>query len=930
MMQIERLGGHGRSYDASVTDMVGRAQELQRIETMLATESPHAVALVLEGAPGIGKTTLWRAGIEQAGDGSHVLRAQPAENEGALPFAGLADLLDVLDNLDLGQLTDADRTTLETLHRGELVGHGLLSASRAVLALVRALASSAGATLAIDDVQWLDHPSAGILEYVLRRSGDVPLRVLLTRRTDADQPLPLGLDRVAPGFAVERLVVPPMGLGELDDLVRGALGLALPRTRLADLLHVTGGNPFYALEIARSLGSAEPDAPLYVPESLGSVLEARVDALAPPVREAVLLASATPQPSVTQFEAVVGAEALRAAIDDGILVVDGPRLRFTHPLLAAVAYGGALPSERRAAHLLLAGTTHDTDERAFHLARGTVAPDERVAATLEDAAASVAARGDPRRAAELAEAAARLTTAGDRAGLRRRRLLVTENLVAAGDPARARALLEAMIGEAGEGPERAALLWRLADTIGATLGEPIALCEQALREAGDDPALLADIHTALGTFTWLAGDLVRSTAHVRSTSRYARAAGDELREAIAIGEMCHAEAVLGVPWNRRAMEQALEIEGRLEGVPATLAPSFQLAVISVYTDEHATARPILLAALARAAERGDEPARATTLFRLAELELRAGHFGDALRHARDAAGLARQAGIEQEQYVMTTMLASVLAHVGQLEEASELALHAHTVASAAGDRVVTTRLAGILGFVDLSANRPEEALAWLTPGRVALEEMGTGELSISGIVQNEIEALVALDRLEEADAVIRFTEKRGAPTGRAWHEAVATRGRALVAAARGDTVGALEAIARAYGAHARLRQPFELARTRLAEGRIERRVKRRGRARVSLTAALEAFDALGAGAWAGLTASELARLPGRRPAPGGLTETERRVADLVAAGQTNKEVAAALFVTVRTVESNLTRVYGKLGIRSRTELARRLSDGASA
>ncbi|MCZ7588076.1 MAG: AAA family ATPase [Gaiella sp.] len=911
-------------------EMVGRAPELDRIETMLAAESPHAVALVLEGAPGIGKTTLWRAGIERATASSrHILRAQPAENEGALPFAGLADVLDVLGNRDLGPLADADRTTLETLRRGDPAAHGLLTTSRAVLALVRALASGGGAILAIDDVQWLDQPSAGILEYVLRRSGDVPLRVLLTRRTDVEQSLPLGLERVAPGFAVERLVVPPMGIGELDDLVRGALGLELPRTRLAELLQVTGGNPFYALEIARPLGSAGPDTPLHVPESLGSALEARVDSLPPAVRQAVLLASATPQPSVAQLEAVAGAEALRAAIDNGILVVDGPRLRFTHPLLAAVAYGGALPSERRAAHLLLADAARDTDERAFHLARGTVAPDDRVASALEDAAASVAARGDPRRAAELAEAAARLTPADDRAGLHRRRLLVTENLVAAGDPARARALLEAMIGETGEGPGRAALLWRLADTIGDTLDQPIGLCEQALREAGDDPALLSDIHTALGTFTWLAGDLARSTGHVRSTSRHSRAAGDELREAIAIGEMCHAEAVLGVPWDRVAMERALAIERRLGGMPATLAPSFQLAVISVYTDEHDTARPILLAALERAVARGDEPARATSLFRLTELELRAGRFGHALSYARDAAGLARQAGIEQEQYVTTMALSAALAHVAQLDEARELATRAHAVATAAGDRIVATRLAGVLGFVELSDHRSEEALAWLVPGRRALEEMGTGELSISGIVQNQIEALVALDRLEEADAVIRFTEERGAPTGRAWHQAVAARGRALVAAGRGDTDAALEALARAYAAHERLPQPFELARTRLVEGRIERRAKRRGRARVSLTAALESFDALGAGAWAGLAASELARLPGRRPAPGDLSETERRVAELVAAGHTNREVAATLFVTVRTVESNLTRVYGKLGIRSRTELVRRLGDGAS-
>jgi DNA-binding CsgD family transcriptional regulator len=252
------------------------------------------------------------------------------------------------------------------------------------------------------------------------------------------------------------------------------------------------------------------------------------------------------------------------------------------------------------------------------------------------------------------------------------------------------------------------------------------------------------------------------------------------------------------------------------------------------------------------------------------------------------------------------------------------------VATAAGDRIVATRLAGVLGLVELSENRPEEALTWLTPARHDLEQMGTGELSISGVVQNEIEALVALDRLDETEKVILLTEQRGAATRRAWHEAIAARGRALVAAGQGDTATALAALERAHAAHARLPQPFELARTWLVEGRITRRAKQQGRARAALTAALDAFDRLGAGAWATLAASELARVPGRRPATAGLTEMERRVATLVAEGRSNKEVAAALFVSVRTVESNLTRVYRKLDIRSRTELARHYHHGHDA
>ncbi len=199
--------------------------------------------------------------------------------------------------------------------------------------------------------------------------------------------------------------------------------------------------------------------------------------------------------------------------------------------------------------------------------------------------------------------------------------------------------------------------------------------------------------------------------------------------------------------------------------------------------------------------------------------------------------------------------------------------------------------------------------------------MDVGELSLAQVVQNEIDALVALGRLEEAEETIAFVEEKGRPTHRSWHEAVAARGRALVASARGDFDGAREQFDRAITAHERLPQPFELGRTLLAQGTIERRAKRRGAARVAAGRALELFDQLGAPLWAEKAAQELARIPGRgRPRRRAERDGEpdrgaRR------SGLANKEVAAKLFVTVRTVEGNLTRIYRKLGVRSRTELA---------
>lgn len=486
-------------------------------------------------------------------------------------------------------------------------------------------------------------------------------------------------------------------------------------------------------------------------------------------------------------------------------------------------------------------------------------------------------------------------------------------------------MLEQLVGELPAGPARADVLWRLADAGGIDFQESIRLGEQALEEAGGDPAVSARIHTALGVFTWIAGDLERAASHARQAAAHAELAGDDLLIAISLAECGHAEVVLGRRLNEDEMSRALALEERLGEFPPYLRPSFQLGVIRMYTDELDAARPLLEAELGRVESAGEESARIGVLVRLAELDIRAGRWTDAMRYANDATTIALQAGIDQEQSVALMIHGLVQAHVGKLDEARSAAQSSLAIAGEMGDEVVALRSRGVLGFVELSRGEPAAALEWLLPAAERLRALGTGELSISQVVQNEIEALVAVGRLEEAEQTISFVEEKGRPTGRAWHEAVAARGRALVASARGDAEEARAQLARALVAHERLPQPFELGRTLLAQGTIERRAKRRREARETLMQALELFDQLGAPLWAEKAAAELARIPGRGPASSELSETERRVAELVAQGFSNKDVAATLFVTVRTVEANLSKVYAKLDIRSRTELASRLT-----
>jgi DNA-binding NarL/FixJ family response regulator len=264
--------------------------------------------------------------------------------------------------------------------------------------------------------------------------------------------------------------------------------------------------------------------------------------------------------------------------------------------------------------------------------------------------------------------------------------------------------------------------------------------------------------------------------------------------------------------------------------------------------------------------------------------------------------------------------------VGQLEEARALARDAVAQSEQATSRITGLRALGTLGFCAISEDLHEEAWATLAPAIDELQAIGVGELSIFGVAQNAIESLVALGRLEEANKLIAWVDDRGRPAKRLWHRAISARGRALVAAARGDDDAAQSAVAEALMAHAGLPQPFEFARTLLVQGRIQRRMKRRSAARDALNQALQVFDTLGAARWAEKATAELARIPGRGRASGELSETERRVAGLVADGFSNKQVAAKMYLSVRTVETNLSKVYAKLGIRSRTELARRLRD----
>jgi DNA-binding CsgD family transcriptional regulator len=361
-----------------------------------------------------------------------------------------------------------------------------------------------------------------------------------------------------------------------------------------------------------------------------------------------------------------------------------------------------------------------------------------------------------------------------------------------------------------------------------------------------------------------------------------------------------------------------------------LRASFTVAQLLKFTDRLDEARRTFTELLDDAAAHGAASPPPQIRYHLAELECWAGNWDAAMEHARESMAASQRFGMGAWMSAEGHFaVALVEAHLGQADPARLEALEGLRVAEAAGEILLLIPNMSVLGFLELSLGRPAEADAYLSRAVELMQAMGVREPAYFRVVPDEVEALVALGRLDQAEALLAPFQEAGRNLDREWAIATGARCRALVLAARGDLTGASAAADEAVREHDRLPLPFELGRTLLVRGAVERRAKRKREARDTLTKALEVFDGLGAALWTDKTRAELARIGGRAPSSLDLTPTEDRVAALVAAGSTNREVADALFVSIHTVEANLKRIYRKLGVRSRTELASKFQSDTS-
>ena len=905
-------------HDRAPAGIVAREPELAALDAFLAGDG-HA--LLLAGPPGIGKTTLWEAGITRARErGQRVLAARPSDAEARLSFTALIDLFDAVGGSELAALPAPQRAALEVALLRREPGADATPEPRAialgVLNALRALAATGPVLIAIDDLQWLDPPSAEALGFAARRLDGTRVRFLLARR-----PRRVGaFERALGRGAVARLDVPPLDLDATRGLLAGRLGVSLARPLLRRVAAATLGNPLFALELGRTLAERGPPgigAELIVPDAVEDVLGTRVAALPEGQRRILLAASLSGDIKVGELVAAVGADRVDAAVDAGLLRVDGEHVRASHPLLGAAARQRARASERRALHRALAGVVGDPELRAQHLALATRRPDAALAATVEAAAAAAAARGARQEAVLLAEHALRLTPAGG-AERHERLLALAGYLEHAGELQRVTDLLAPELDALPAGPLRARAWIALSEGADArTLGDIERHLDAALAESGGDPAIRAFVlaRRASHMAGFAVADLAAGEAMAREA--LALAAGGE-HERLALDALAWVIALRGQPVDAlcarfRAVSDAA----------AFLAESPERTAEQrlVWRGELAAAASALTASLARADEQGEPVSYALQRLHLCELRLRTGDWDAA------AALLAEWEESAEAELLVQPMFqrcrALLAAGRGRPDEAEAWAVQAIAEAAVAGvgwDRLEALRARG---SAFLLARDPGAAADALRAVWAHCAEHGIDEPGVFPVAPDLVEALAELGALDEARAVIARLERLAEAQEHPWARASARRSAATVGLAAGeDTAAALADAADALGA---LGLPFERACTLLALGRGLRRRRAWRAAREALEQAASAFAALGSDGWAEQARAELDRIAARPArAAGELTPSEERVARLAAAGRSNKEIAAALVVTVHTVEAHLSNGYAKLGIRSRTQLAGRL------
>ncbi len=877
-----------------------------------------AGSVLFVGAAGIGKSTVLAATVEKAGSlGLEVRRSRAAASEEDLPFVGLHDLIgDALGEAP-ASLPEPLRRALEVvLLRAAPPEGGLdvLAVNVAVLELLTAMSSKHRLMLVLDDVQWLDRPTHRTLEFALRRLPAGAVAVVAAAREVGPQ-----IEALMPEPPVV-IEIGPLSKREIADLVELRTGLVLSPQRVADLHLLSGGNPFLALELARGRSSTVRGLEqLAVPERHLQVLGPRLAAMSSDARRAVLAAALSSRPTPALLIDVAGAAGLANAESASVLRVTGDGVEFDHPLLAAAARHEAGVVTQREMHLALAFASDDQLERSRHLALGTVGEDARLADELEAAAAVAADRAAVGIAADLARYSLErtpLSAVADRV----RRAVAARWLDQSAERPDAREVIAPVLEATAPGPLRGRCLVGMAVAMGQDIAAALDLLGEALVQPDLDLDVVLEARMLRASALFVTGDLEGSRAEAARAGAAAREAGaTEISSVIAMLE-AQADLCLGVPLERSPAWA--RTQPWPSGRSAYEHPDRLLGYVALGRDDPQEARRLFEGLIRLAQERGDVGSESGLSMHLAEVAIREGRL-------LEAAEWAERCWHGLRDHSALYIRALVAAWTGDLANARKSAGVCLATAVAAGDVLFEAQALFVLGLTEVSAGRLQQASQYESRIRDIVAKAGWRQPGLTRWQSDAVEAFLGAGHVQEAAEVTAELWSQADQLDLPGCKGVAAHCDGLIQAHEGDLKLAEDRLERALALMAGLDMPLERARTLLALGVVRRRRRQKAAARDALTQAQDIFTRAGATVWAGRADEELRRSSAGRSGDE-LSAGERSVAELAAAGRTNREIATQLYLSPKTVETVLTHVYRKLGVRSRTELSRSWGAGASS
>lgn len=901
-------------------------QNSRAVQAFLDQITSKPAGMLVKGEAGIGKTTRLLSVAEQAAARNfRVLSTVGAAAEARFPFAAAADLLATVEPSVFADLPTVQQAALARvlLLDGDDPPDDERLVATAILSVVQSLGRVAPVLIIVDDAQWLDESSRAVLGYVVRRATGRIGVAASVRTGEPSHDKSVSWLQFSDPEAVSTLSVEPLTLGGLHAAISRRLGRTLSRPWITRIHDISRGNPFIALELARVADAAPARTANDLPDSLAVLVGQRIGKPDPELH-AVLLAAASAVGSTVEHvsratELTVDrvVEIIEAAADSGVITLDGNTVQFCHPVFARGVYSAAGPAQRRAMHRRFVTIVEEPEQRARHMALSASTADPVTLEALDEAAQAAQYEGASAVAAELLDFAIALG-----GGTPQRRLRAAELHYRSGalDPAHQH--LQPVIDDpAIDSSLRCVALMLSAAVTG--LRENIHSAVEALTQAiaiTDDPVLRLRARLFLIPALSIAGRVEACIENARITVADAeRVNVDDLRsQALAI--LVFVRFRHGLGFDRHQLQQALQLENPNSAASAPFRASAVQAVTTGWAGELDTAREHVHRAQRQLLRAGAELDAIWIANEAAMIDIWLGRYDDATRHVEDGIQRAEQMSHSHLMVALRASQAAIAAYRGNVHEARAAARRAIDDARASGSIRQIMLPTAVLGFVELSLGDVAAALRELEPLISAFDPARDIEIVSGPFLPDAIEALTSVGRVEEAEFLVTALHDAAAQRDRPWMWAIGARGRAHVDAARGNLDAAEHALQEAMNHHRRLPMPFETARTQLLFGQVQRRYRRRHAASETLRGALAAFERLGAPLWARRAECELRHLTTPLGGGSGLTAAERRIAERAAAGLSNKQIAAELFVAPKTVESNLSSAYRKLGIRSRSGL----------